>query len=308
MSQQYYLPIADADYERPTVIHRLPQPVRHRPAGRLWLHLLLLALTSLTTTGIGTLLFYQSDLASAAGSGLFFSFTLISILGAHEMGHYIACRYHGVSATLPYFIPAPIGIGTFGAFIRIKSAIPGREALFDIGIAGPLAGFVFALPAAFVAHYFAGAAPPMEAGGDYLIFHSPPLFRLFELAFALPPEIELNPIWLAAWVGLLMTALNLLPIGQLDGGHVTYAVFGERAHRLLARIIYLLVVALALYSLLPGRWKGWIIYALLLTLMMRVGHPQLSDDAGRLGMGRRLVAALGLIVFLLCFTPFPITY
>jgi membrane-associated protease RseP (regulator of RpoE activity) len=274
--------------------------------GRLVLHLFLLGLTVVTTTVMGSLLFLGGD-TSAIPSGLLFSFTLIVILGAHEMGHYIACRWYRVSATLPYFIPAPIGIGTFGAFIKIKSPIPNRRALFDIGIAGPLAGFVFALPAALIAHYYAATAVPADLSEGYIVFHSPLLFQAFERVLHLPPSIELNPIWFASWVGLLMTSLNLLPVGQLDGGHVAYSVFGPRIQTWIGRLIYLGVVALAVQAVLREGWLGWVVYAVLLTLVLRVGHPPVTDENLELGFWRKVIAIIGLLVFLSCFMPVPIS-
>lgn len=309
MSQPYYFPPPPPELYRPTIIHQLPQaPPREITFGRVLVHLLLLGLTIFTTMGIGTLLFLSDGLSQAISAGALFSFTLLMILGSHEMGHYVACRWYNVRATLPYFIPAPIGIGTFGAFIKIKSPIPNRQALFDIGIAGPLAGFVFAVPAAMVALYYAQGAPPLPQTGEFPIFHDSPLLLLLGRLFHLPRDLEMNPIYLAAWVGLLMTSLNLLPVGQLDGGHVIYAVFGHRGHRVIARVIYLSVVGLAIYSYFRGGWMGWVIYAVLLTLMLRIGHPPVMDETEPLGLARKLVAVVGLIVFLLCFTPFPITF
>lgn len=319
-SQLYYFPPPDqraAEYYRdepyiPTVMHQLPQArafdvlpdaePREVTFGRVLLHLFLLGLTAITTTLLGALF-----LDSLRG-GMLFSFTLLMILGAHETGHYMACRWYGVRATLPFFIPAPIGIGTFGAFIKIKSPIPTRRALFDIGIAGPLAGFVFALPAAFVALYFAQTAPagPMPDGA--MIFQDPPLFILIANLLGVPRDIIVNPVWLAAWVGALVTSLNLLPVGQLDGGHVTHALFGPHGHRRIAFAVYGGVLALAAVSYFRKGWMGWIVYVLILTFMLRVGHPPVVNDAEPLGRGRLLVAAISLLVFLLCFIPFPITF
>jgi len=320
MSQPYYYPVTEPG----TDITGLPAwPPSYRSGklqlpgaeitpGRLAVHGLLLFLTALTTSGIGALLFWDDasaeGVAKAVASGLTFAFTLLMILGAHEMGHYIACRWYGVRATLPYFIPVPLGVGTFGAFIKIKSPIPSRRALFDIGIAGPLAGFVFAIPAALVAHYFAAGASTWAFTDDSLNFQSPLFFVLIERLFHLPPDIEINPVWFATWVGLLMTSLNLLPVGQLDGGHVVYSVFGRRGHRLIARSIYAIVVGLAVYSLWHHGWLGWVVYAVILTLVLRIGHPPVIDEREQLGTARKLVAAIGLIVFLLCFMPAPVTY
>ena len=313
MSQPpYFFPTPEPGLYRPTIIHRLhpslpvEQPQSEISFGRLILHLFLVGLTLITTTIMGSLLFLGGE-TSALASGMLFSFTLLVILGAHEMGHYIACRWYRVRASLPYFIPAPIGIGTFGAFIRIKSQIPHRRALFDIGIAGPLAGFAFALPAGLVAHYYAASAVPADLTGGYLIFHSPLLFQAFEKLLRLPSSIELNPIWLASWVGLLMTSLNLLPVGQLDGGHVAYSVFGPRVQKWIGRVIYLCVLLMAAQAVLRDGWMGWVVYAVLLTLVLRAGHPPLSDETIEIGFWRKVIAIIGLLVFLVSFMPVPIT-
>jgi membrane-associated protease RseP (regulator of RpoE activity) len=299
---------------RPTVAHNppefFPQPAPLKVSaesdeittGRLLFHLFLLGLTVLTTTFAAGFFPLNGFLEGAV-----YSFTVLSILGAHEMGHYIACRWYGVRATLPYFIPVPLPpVGTFGAFIKIKSPIPSRRALFDIGIAGPLAGFVFAVPAAFIAHYFAAPSSLSEVTEGGITINDPLLFQFFLRALGLPPTVETNPVWWAAWVGVFMTALNLLPIGQLDGGHVTYAVFGRRGHRLTAWASYATVIALAVFSVKSGMWN-WVIFAALLTLVMRVGHPPVLDEAEPLGLARILVAIIGLLVFALSFLPFPIT-
>ncbi len=299
---------------RPTVgydqLELFPQAVAQKvqaesdeiTAGRLLFHLFLLGLTVLTTTfAVG--FFWLGGF----WEGAVYSFTVLAILGAHEMGHYIACRWYGVRATLPFFIPVPIPpVGTFGAFIKIKSPIPSRRALFDIGIAGPLAGFVFALPAAFVGHYFAAPSTVTEVPEGSITINDPLLFQFLLRALHLPPAVEINPVWWAAWVGVFMTALNLLPIGQLDGGHVTYAVFGRRGHRLTAWASYATVIALAIFSVKNGSWN-WVVFAALLTLVIRVGHPPVIDESEPLGLARIMVAIVGLLVFVLSFIPLPIT-
>ena len=312
MSELYPFPQQPGPFYRPTIVQRIPQyepglpPPERLTFRRLLLHLFLLGLTALTTTIMGAL--FLNDGSAPVLSGLMYSFALLMILGAHEMGHYIACRWYGVRATLPFFIPSPLPLfGTFGAVIKIKSPIPSRRALFDIGIAGPLAGFVFALPVAYVAHYFAKASSSSTPGEGVIVFNDPLLFKVLAKLLHLPPSIDGNPLWFAAWLGLLMTALNLLPIGQLDGGHVVYAVLGERGHRWIARIVYLGVVALAVYSYLSGGWMGWFVWVVILTLMMRFGHPPVLEEQEPVGLARVLVAILGLLVFVLCFMPFPIT-
>jgi membrane-associated protease RseP (regulator of RpoE activity) len=301
---------------RATVVQRLSpaistlEPEKEFTGGSLILHLLLLGLTVLTTTGIGVLWFYNDQLSQGLANGIIYSFTIITILAAHEMGHYIACRWYGVRATLPYFIPVPFPpIGTFGAFIKIKSPIPTRRALFDIGIAGPLAGFVFAVPAAFVAHYFAVAATPPAADSEGLvIINGPLLFQLFEHLFHLPEFTEHNPVMWAAWVGVFMTSLNLVPVGQLDGGHVTFAVFGPRGHRAVALSCFLAIAGLAIYSGVYKHTWTWLVYGVILILMLRVGHPPVLDDRESLGFARKLVAIIGLIVFILSFIPVPFSF
>lgn len=241
-------------------------------------------------------------------SGLTFSIALLTILTAHEMGHYLACRYYGVRATLPFFIPAPplFLTGTFGAFIKMKSPIPSRRALFDIGLAGPLAGFVTLLPIALGGLLSLQPAPPHLAG-EAIIFNDPLLFQMIakftgaNLANASP-----NPFYMAAWIGLLVTSLNLMPVGQLDGGHGTFAVFGQHAHKLIGRLAF---VTVAVMSVLGFIWHGspsGFLYTVLLAVMLKVRHPA-PEEMEPLGRGRIVVGIITVIVFALSFVPFPIT-
>lgn len=240
--------------------------------------------------------------------GATFSFSLLVILFSHEMGHYLACRYYKVDATLPFFIPAPplFIAGTFGAFIKIRSAIPSRRALFDIGLAGPLAGFVVALPLAVVGVLTVGE--PLPPQDNMIYFNDPLLFRLIAGIAGTPldPNAPINPFYMAAWIGLLVTSLNLMPVGQLDGGHGTFAVFGARAHDLIARLAFVLVVVLALLGFWWHGSPSGFLFAVLLAIMMKIPHPApaLMEP---LGMARILIAILTLVVFALCFWPFPIT-
>ncbi|MGH9799706.1 MAG: site-2 protease family protein, partial [Blastocatellia bacterium] len=169
--------------------------------------------------------------------------------------------------------------------------------------AGPLAGFVFAVPATFIAHYFAQPSPFVE-GDAFISLQDPLLFEFFQKFLHLPTDLLLNPVMWAAWIGLLMTALNLMPVGQLDGGHVTYALFGKRGHRTVAMACYAGVVALVVYSIYNRSWS-YILYAVILTLMMRIGHPPVIDEEDKLGAPRVIVALIGLLIFVLCFMPFP---
>jgi membrane-associated protease RseP (regulator of RpoE activity) len=246
---------------------------------------------------------------SLAAQGATFAGSLLLILATHEAGHYVACRRYGVDATLPFFIPAPplFLAGTFGAFIKIKSPIPSRRALFDIGVAGPLAGFIVALPIAAIGILTLQPAHPAGAIGGGIIFNDPPLFRLLAGAFGVRlSEASINPFYMAAWIGLLVTSLNLMPVGQLDGGHATYAVFGPRLHKWLGSAAFITMAALAV---LGWFWHGspsGFLYAVLLAVMLRVRHPP-AEDTTPLDRARLIVAVITLLVFLLCFMPFPIT-
>lgn len=247
------------------------------------------------------------------GYGLKFSVSLLFVLLCHEFGHYIACRIYGVDATLPYFIPTPPMIGpagTLGAFIKIVSPMPSRRAVFDIGVAGPIAGFIALIPVAIIGFLTMQQISPAETApaSDIGIYFSDPLFfKILAPVFGidLSQPIVSNPFYFAAWVGLLVTALNLFPSGQLDGGHALYAVFGEKVHRWSGRIVF---VSAALLSI-----TGWFLYnspsgflfAVLLGVMLRVGHPEPYDFAP-LDLKRKIVAVLTLFIFILCFTPFPI--
>jgi len=242
-------------------------------------------------------------------NGFAFSASLLAILFSHEMGHYLACRYYGVDATLPYFLPAPpfFIAGTFGAFIKIRSQIPTRRALFDIGLAGPLAGFIVAIPISLIG--LATIGPPLhQASSSGIYFNDPLLFRLLArlLGVRLETTSPINPYYMAAWIGLLVTSLNLMPVGQLDGGHGTFAVFGERAHKTIGRIAFIATGLLAgLGFWFHGSPSGFL-YTVLLGIMLRVKHPQ-PPVKEPLGMKRVLIGIVTLIVFALCFWPFPIT-
>ena len=347
-------PAAGYDYDAERARTARDAAAALRPTAREWArHAALLALTALTTTVAGlTLLlppeagefiepampepagplgyltyvpvYYARAVAALVAYGwahpellaraAAFSAALLSILLAHEAGHYVACRRYNVRATLPYFIPAPplFLAGTFGAFIKIKSPIPTRRALFDIGVAGPLAGFAVILPVALAAVLTAEASTfsveTVAPGTTIIFFNDPPLLRLFAAPFGVDlPNIAGNPFYFAAWIGLLVTSLNLLPVGQLDGGHAVFAVFGRRAHRHIGRTAFALMTVVAALGWLWHHAPGGFVYAVLLFVMLRVPHPQVAHEADPLGRARLAVAALTLLVFLLSFEPFPIT-
>jgi len=291
-----------------------------RPKTRLWLHLLLLALTLFTTTLVGAHMQYnfsrnlpffdlERDLdIFTVGlrspqlflSGLPFSLTLLTILMVHEMGHYLACVYYGVDVSLPYFLPAPTPFtGTLGAFIRIRSAIYSKRVLFDIGIAGPLAGFIFLVPALGIGLAFSKVIPGINHQGSVQLGLPALQWLLQRTIFPGVPaaDIYLHPVARAAWVGMFATALNLLPVGQLDGGHIVYALLG-RSHKWITQTFLL--------ALLPmGKlWNGWWFWAVLLFFFARK-HPPVYDQTD-IGNSRIRLGILALIVFLLCFSIAPI--
>jgi membrane-associated protease RseP (regulator of RpoE activity) len=243
--------------------------------------------------------------------GLQFSLSLLFILLCHEMGHYIACRIYRVDATLPFFLPTPPMIGpagTFGAFIKILSPMPSRKAVFDIGVAGPIAGFIALIPIALIGLATMQPAPPPspESLEGALIFTDPLLMRFFGALLGIDPQYGVgNAFYFAAWVGLLVTALNLIPSGQLDGGHAIYAVFGENVHYWTGRIAFVIMAVLSVAGMYFFNSPSGFLIAIILGIMMRVRHPRPFDQSP-LDPKRKLVAVLTLLIFALCFVPFPI--
>jgi membrane-associated protease RseP (regulator of RpoE activity) len=238
--------------------------------------------------------------------GLCFSTSLLFILLSHELGHYIACRIYRVDATLPYFIPTPPMIGpagTFGAFIKILSPMPSRKAVFDIGVAGPIAGFVALIPVLIMGLLTSKMLQNIYFG---IQFSKPLLVQVFEALLGIETQPGIgNPFYFAAWVGLLVTALNLIPSGQLDGGHAIYAIFGEAVHRWTGRIAFGVMAMLSIVGFyFFGSPSGFLI-AILLGVMMRIKHPRPYDETP-LDNKRRFVAILVLLMFILSFVPFPI--
>jgi membrane-associated protease RseP (regulator of RpoE activity) len=245
--------------------------------------------------------------------GLKFSLSLLFILICHEMGHYIACRLYRVDATLPFFLPTPPMVGpagTFGAFIKILSPIPTRRAVFDIGVAGPIAGFIALLPIAAAAYATMefGTMADIQAGNvSPLSFSEPLLFKLFNIITGVDTSlpVEPNPFYFAAWIGVLVTALNLIPSGQLDGGHALYAALGEKVHRLTGFIAFAVMAVLSVLGMLLYNSPSGFLVAVILAVMMRIRHPR-PWDITPLDAKRKAIAVMTLLIFILCFMPFPI--
>lgn len=236
-------------------------------------------------------------LVNALTTGAPFALTLLLILGVHEMGHYLAGRLHGVAVTLPYFIPVPFGLGTFGAFIQIKSPVENRKALFDVGLSGPLAGFLVALPL-MVVGLFLSKVTPSAGGGTLGLSLLVNWLVQWIHPHAAGYAVQLHPIALAAWFGMLITGINLLPMGQLDGGHVAYAVLGKAA-RPLAYITFAALLAMGFLV-----WQGWFTWAFF-ALITGLRHSEPLNDITPLDPVRTFLGALTLVWFLLIITPRP---
>ena len=291
---------------------------------RIWLHVGLFLLTLLSMMAAGAL---QRGVNPLAGldqlvhlvEGIPYAAALLGILTVHEFGHFFAARRWGVRASLPYFLPLPIHLfGTLGAVIRLRSQIPHKRALLDIGAAGPLAGLAVALIACAVGlpqstvvspEYFQHS--PFARTEMVIQLGEPLLFKALA-ALLMPPLgaddiVILSPLAFAGWVGLFITAVNLFPVGQLDGGHICYALWG-RGHRAVGRATFGLLLGSGIYGILSGGWWGWIVFAFFLALFGSLfgwDHPSPQHPAIPLNRWRRGVGLLCLLAFALCFTPVP---
>jgi len=287
---------------------------------RVWRHVILFALTIVTTTLVGAN-HYASFLTDFSFSGalpkplftlllggFWYSGTILAILGCHELGHYFACRYYDVDASLPFFIPVPFLLtGTMGAFIRIREPIPSKRMLFDIGIAGPIAGFVIAVPALFLGLWMSHLVPLPADTSNMLELGEPLLFKFASwLLWGTQPDgysLNMHPMAFAAWFGMLATALNLFPIGQLDGGHISYSVLGPRWSTALTFATLGVAVGLALFA---TSWMVWTGLMVVMLIMFGPRHPRVFDEHMPLDRTRQLLALVALLMFVLCFTPAPI--
>jgi membrane-associated protease RseP (regulator of RpoE activity) len=300
----------------PVVVWQL----RSKFQDRVWLHILLFALTIATTTfaGAGHYLGFLDDFRGSSTlpmpfpallvRGLWYSGTILAILGCHELGHYFACRYYDVDASLPFFIPVPFLLtGTMGAFIRIREPIPSKRMLFDIGIAGPIAGFIVAVPALFIGLSLSHVVRLPANPSDLLELGEPLLFKFGSwLLWGTQPDgysLNMHPMAFAAWFGLLATALNLFPIGQLDGGHISYAVLGPRWSTYVTFATVGVAMVLAYFA------SSWIIWTLMIVAMLFAfgpRHPRVFDEEVPLDRTRLLFALVAVVMFILCFIPAPI--
>jgi len=304
--------------DSPPPAYVMPASPRPLPVRR---HIVLFILTFVTTTLAGTFFYgsYASELGNASPSlslttlllhGMWYSGSVLAILGAHEFGHYFACRYYGVDASLPYFLPfwlpvnAPLP-GTLGAVIRIRQPLASKRQFFDIGIAGPIAGFLVLVPILVIGVSLSHIVtlPADFKGSEY---GEPLLFRLVSQLFhGTPPPgqaINYHPAAWAAWFGLLATALNLCPVSQLDGGHISYAVFG-RISSTITLVVTACMIALTIYS---GAYLLWTVLVLVMLYVMGRHHPRTADESEPLDPARLCLAAFAAAILVLSFTPFPL--
>ncbi|HWR58912.1 MAG TPA: site-2 protease family protein [Thermodesulfovibrionales bacterium] len=270
------------------------------------LHLILFILTFASTLIAGALFQKGVNIFSEPWriyEGLPFALTLMTILLAHELSHYFASKKHHTKATLPYFIPAPSLIGTFGAFIKMKSPIVTRKALIDIGASGPIAGFLLSVAACVVGLTMSSFVVVKDTEGVLGLGDSMLFTLLSRLILGVPPEsheILLHPVAFAGWIGLFVTSLNLIPIGQLDGGHIAYAFLGER-HKSVSVILVVILLVLGLFL-----WEGWAFWGVVM-IVLGLKHPPVIYWEIPLDRSRRITGVAALIIFIITFIPSPFT-
>lgn len=291
------------------------------PQKRVWLNIVLFVVTAFSTFFVGITWSVSYIYADSLSQGpdlsldikifndpqviflsIIYAVVLLGILLGHELGHFLTCQYYRIQATLPYFIPAPTLIGTLGAFIKIKSPITRKQQLFDIGVAGPLTGFILSVPTLIYGLSVSKAVPALPREGS-LIFGEPLLLKIVEgMIFKnVPPDFDiiLHPVAFAGWVGIFVTALNLFPVGQLDGGHVAYALFGPKS-RNMAKVFFGVFLFLGIFF-----WIGWLIWAVLI-YFLGLKHPRVVDEANPLSPGRRVIGFVMIGIFILSFIPDPV--
>lgn len=292
-----------------------------KPNRRIWLNIILFIATLFSTFFVGitwSLSFKYADVFSQSPQidlnvkifedpqiislSIVYAIVLIGILLGHELGHFLACQYYKIDATLPYFIPAPTLIGTLGAFIKIKSPITRKQQLFDIGIAGPLVGFILSVPTLIYGLSLSRAVPAIPRE-ESLIFGEPLILKIVgSMIFKnIPPDFDviLHPVAFAGWVGIFVTALNLFPIGQLDGGHISYALLGPKS-RNLAKLFLGIFIFMGIFI-----WIGWFIWVFIIFLM-GLRHPRVIDEETPLSPRRKFLGFVVFIIFILSFIPDPI--
>jgi membrane-associated protease RseP (regulator of RpoE activity) len=268
---------------------------------RIWINILLFAITIVTTTIAGAE--STESISAIFLSGIPFSMTIMFILFSHEMGHYFAAKYFGVKATLPFFIPFPSIIGTMGAVIKLKSHIYNRKALLYIGAMGPIVGFISSLIAITVGVYLSQVKPIPANMDEYTIFFGDSILSSF-ITRIIHGEIQqgydifLSPYAWAGWIGFLVTGLNLMPIGQLDGSRIVYALIGRNQ-------LYVGWAAFVGLIILSFIWPGWIVWIILSLVLLKIGHPPVEDNV-KLSFSEKMIGCFCILIFILTFIPMPV--
>ena len=280
------------------------RPKLEKKESKKWVNLLLLAITFLTTLAAGTLQQGVNPFIPITNllEGLPFSLSIMIILGSHELGHYFMAKKNKVDTTLPYFIPGPTIIGTFGAVIKMNSPIRDKNSLIEIGASGPIVGFIFSTIAIIIGLSLSTVVNVAGTGEEGMILGDSLLIKfltnLFFYDLPAGKGVAFHPIAFAGWLGYLVTAINLLPVGQLDGGHIMYALIGEK-HRIVGYIIFGTVI------LLSSQWIGWAFWAIMILLLVRFKHPPPLDEISPISKKHRIIGIISLIIFILTFTPVP---
>jgi len=310
-----YIPLMRHDKGEHKIIVAAKPERKIRPV---WVNIVLLIATVCTTTLAGSLQWVNIhqgtyleifSLHYLFDGFMFFSLPLLSILGIHEMGHYLASKRHHVDASLPFFmpLPPPFILGTLGAFISTREPIPNRKALLDIGAAGPLCGFFVAIPVSLIGLFLMQQSPIIVESEQtgFIIFY-PLILQGLDAFFTIPSNAIIHPTAFAGWVGFFITALNLLPIGQLDGGHVSRALFKDKS-RLVTWMTVIAIMSLGMYTFLVTNFGGWLFFLLFIMILVGTQHPAPLNEFSGLNKERYIIGVITFIVFILCFAPIPLS-
>jgi membrane-associated protease RseP (regulator of RpoE activity) len=309
LSEKQYIPMIRFEHGE-HIIYIIKKP-ESKKRKSVWVNIILLVATIFTTTLAGALQWIDIDQVDWINmisftylwqGFIFFSVPLLLILGVHEMGHYYASKKHHVDASLPYFIPLPppFLLGTFGALISTREPIPDRKALLDIGIAGPLCGFLVAIPISLIGFFLMQQHPLVvpSTTETNMVLLSPLLLQWMSSLFSIPENAIIHPTMFAGWVGIFLTAVNLLPAGQLDGGHVARAILKEK-HKYISWVVVIVLVALSFF------YTGWLMFAIIILLFIGTQHQPPLNEITRLDTKRKLLGLIILIIFILSFAPIP---
>jgi len=306
--EKHYIPMIK--YEQGEYIIYVVKKPESKKRRSVWVNIILLISTIFTTTLAGALQWVDIDQVDwinmvslqYLGQGfVFFSVPLLLILGVHEMGHYYASKKHHVDASLPYFIPLPppFLLGTFGALISTREPIPNRKALLDIGVSGPLCGFLVAIPICLIGFYLMQQQPlPIPSNGASFVLLPPLLLQWMQSLFSVSDNFIIHPTLFAGWVGIFLTAVNLLPAGQLDGGHVARAILKEK-HKYISWVVIFILAGLSFF------YTGWLMFAIIILLFIGTQHQPPLNEITRLDGKRKLIGVVILIIFILSFAPIP---